>query len=465
MLITPIISGGIPEIPISGDNEYKVSIPFKHHPSIASEKTIYVRFVDSDGNIYTPSTLTINNAQFIECTISSFSKNTILKFQLSYNGIDWSPAVATKCINNPAQSLTMTQTGLGFEFIYDATIVGTKLSQLTIETDAKEKKKLNIQDAGTEQTAFCILNSISTAPDFDYIVSGTTVGGYSFSKNFTINNWDVITSSELLRITTPAQIEGIYVYNVGVSGILCHKTSDEDYWKPLTSQKSPYIYIDNNIIPGKQYEYQILTANTPTEEPAAAEFMLLNNDTENIDNEATDIIAPYQETMYLQDIPTKENEGELKTLYIEYNPQISSFKRVIQEQKVETIGNQYPIFVRNGHINYHEFSIGGLISYLMDPVLTEDEASRTGFYTEAEWSEILNKEQSTNLTPENIQREVQFRNDVINWLTDGKDKEFYSPTEGRMKVRLTNVQLTPETKLGRMIYSFTAQATEVGEIE
>lgn len=465
MLITPIISGGIPEIPIISNST--VSIPFKHHPSIASEKTIYVRFIDlKNGTTYTSSELSINNTEFIEYTISSntifsFSNNTILKFQLSYDGTDWSPAVSTKCINNPVDYLEMKPDGLGFKLSYNATEVGTKLSQLTIETTAGEKKKLNIQDAGTEQTAFCILNSISTEPDFFYTISGTTVGGYSFSKNFTINNWNTIASPKLL-IMTPTEVEGICIYNYGEdSGILCHKTSDEDYWKPLTNQEPPYIYIDNNIIPGKQYEYQILTANTSTKEPAAAKFMLLNNNTENNDNKATGMTAPYQETMYLQDIPDEENKGELKTLYIEYNPQISSFKRVMQEQKIETIGNQYPIFVRNGHINYHEFSIGGLISYLMDPILTEGSASRTGFYTEIKTT----KEQSTNLTPENIQLETQFRNDVINWLTDGKDKEFYSPTEGRMKVRLTNIQLTPETKLGRMIYSFTAQATEVGEIK
>lgn len=457
MLITPIISGSIPEIPISGDNKYKVSISFIHHPSKQTAKEIYVRIMEQSNkqqleNIEISETLVTGN---LPDTIT-VNIDSILKFQLSYDGIDWSPAVATKCIKNPVDYLEMNPDGLGLKLSYNATEVGTKLSQLTIETTAGEKKKLNIQDAGTEQTAFCILNSISTEQDFFYTISGTTIGGYSFTKNFTISNWNKIDSPKLL-ITTPAEVESICIYNYGEdSGILCHKTSDEDYWKPLTSQEPPYIYIDNNIVPGKQYEYQILTANTSTKEPAAAKFMLLNND-----NKATGIIAPYQETMYLQDIPDEENKGELKTLYIEYNPQISSFKRVIQEQKVETIGNQYPIFVRNGHINYHEFSIGGLISYLMDPVLIEGSDSRTGFYTKIKTT----KEQSTNLTPENIQREAQFRNDVINWLTNGKDKEFYSPTEGRMKVRLTNIQLTPETKLGRMIYSFTAQATEVGEIE
>ena len=134
------------------------------------------------------------------------------------------------------------------------------------------------------------------------------------------------------------------------------------------------------------------------------------------------------------------------------------------EQKVETIGSQYPIFVRNGHINYHEFSIGGLISYLMDPIFTENNVSRTGFYTQTEWEQISNQEKSTALTSENFEREARFRKDVINWLTDGKNKEFYSLTEGHMIVRLSNIQLTPETKLGRMIYSFTAQATEVEKI-
>jgi hypothetical protein len=51
---------------------------------------------------------------------------------------------------------------------------------------------------------------------------------------------------------------------------------------------------------------------------------------------------------------------------------------------------------------------------------------------------------------------------VLDWLTDGKPKLFRSATEGNYLVRLTNVSLTPNETLGRMIHTFNATASEVG---
>ena len=53
-------------------------------------------------------------------------------------------------------------------------------------------------------------------------------------------------------------------------------------------------------------------------------------------------------------------------LRIRYNPQINSFKTTLQETKVETIGGKYPIFFKNGNVEYKEFPISGLVSYKMD---------------------------------------------------------------------------------------------------
>jgi len=38
----------------------------------------------------------------------------------------------------------------------------------------------------------------------------------------------------------------------------------------------------------------------------------------------------------------------------------------VQEQKTDPLGGKYPIFFRNGEMEYKEFSISGLISYLVD---------------------------------------------------------------------------------------------------
>ncbi|MBQ9657397.1 MAG: hypothetical protein IJV31_01345 [Clostridia bacterium] len=47
-----------------------------------------------------------------------------------------------------------------------------------------------------------------------------------------------------------------------------------------------------------------------------------------------------------------------------------------------------------------------------------------------------------------------FKLKVLEWLNDGKIKMFKSPTEGNYLVRLMNISLTPEDKLGRMLHNF-----------
>jgi len=55
-----------------------------------------------------------------------------------------------------------------------------------------------------------------------------------------------------------------------------------------------------------------------------------------------------------------------RQLKIRFNPQVSSFKNDLLEQKIETIGSKYPFIFRNGNVCYKEFPINGLISFNMD---------------------------------------------------------------------------------------------------
>lgn len=146
-----------------------------------------------------------------------------------------------------------------------------------------------------------------------------------------------------------------------------------------------------------------------------------------------------------------------KQLNIKYNTRIPSFKNNILEQKIETIGNKYPFFFRNGQVNYKEFSISGLLSHLMD----ENE----GFISKHNLG--LVETADTNLTDNNIMAERKFKLAVLDWLTNGKPKLFKSPTEGMYLVRLMNVTLSPNDTLGRMLHTFSATAYEIGghEIE
>jgi hypothetical protein len=57
---------------------------------------------------------------------------------------------------------------------------------------------------------------------------------------------------------------------------------------------------------------------------------------------------------------------ENRQLRIRYNPKVSSFKSNILESKVDTLGGKYPFIFRNGNVEYKEFPISGLLSYLSD---------------------------------------------------------------------------------------------------
>lgn len=55
-----------------------------------------------------------------------------------------------------------------------------------------------------------------------------------------------------------------------------------------------------------------------------------------------------------------------RQLKIKFNPKVSSFKKDILETKVDTLGSKYPFIFKNGQVEYKEFPISGLISYLSD---------------------------------------------------------------------------------------------------
>jgi hypothetical protein len=78
-------------------------------------------------------------------------------------------------------------------------------------------------------------------------------------------------------------------------------------------------------------------------------------------------------------------------------------------------------------------------------------------FNESEYSHISNKD------AQEFYLEKLFREKVLQFLNKPTAKLFKSPAEGNMIVRLTNISLTPEKKLGRRIYSFSAQATEIAE--
>lgn len=156
--------------------------------------------------------------------------------------------------------------------------------------------------------------------------------------------------------------------------------------------------------------------------------------TYRINGKDTEILTTPE--IIFEDIILFDNNGAGGTQLIRFNPSISSVKRVQAESVTQTLGGKYPVIRRNGDMDYYTFTLGGLISTLALKNQYTNEAQRT-------------------------LEERKFRKEFIDGLCNGHVKLFKAGPEGMMLVRITNVSLTPETKLGRDIYSFSATVTEV----
>ena len=235
--------------------------------------------------------------------------------------------------------------------------------------------------------------------------------------------------------------------------------------------------------------------------------------------EESNVVYADFEDMFLCDV----NHRQVK---VRFNPKVSSFKTTRMEQKVDTIGSKYPYFFRNGVVGYKEFPISGLISYKSDNnemfvnyeedlnILKGSAASRSRTPTGKEvWSETtvtaatyepfkyydynyklitaptfglafpqLGEEsvqvytrsfefadnnyelmETLDSVGYNLQAERRFKLALLDWLGNGEVKLFKSPTEGNYLVRLLNISLTPEDRLGRMLHTFTCTAYEVAD--
>ena len=162
-------------------------------------------------------------------------------------------------------------------------------------------------------------------------------------------------------------------------------------------------------------------------------------------------------------------KGE-KQLKLAFNNEMSSFKYNIIEQKTDTIGSQYPFVSRNGVVKYRTFPINGLISKEMDDENTFLENGLfKNIYETAKLQEMVEEEEMDELKEYGDARkrtyfyEKEFRQRVMDFLMNDEPKLFKSPTEGNIIVRLMDVNFSPDQQLGRMIYSFTANAVEIDD--
>ena len=158
-----------------------------------------------------------------------------------------------------------------------------------------------------------------------------------------------------------------------------------------------------------------------------------------------------------------------RQLKLKFNPQISSFKTQLSENRQETIGNKYPFFFRNAAIGYKTFPISGLISMYLDDNETfvkNSDIQKEEFDYHRHTSSNKNNNRvykHTDLLEENFTSERLFKLEVLDWLNDGNVKLFRSPAEGNYLVRIMDVSMAPNTTLGRMLHTVSCTAYECAE--
>lgn len=142
----------------------------------------------------------------------------------------------------------------------------------------------------------------------------------------------------------------------------------------------------------------------------------------------------------------------MRQLKLPFDCNISNMENNIEDGVIKTIGSKYPFVIRGGESDYKSFSLSGKISFNMDDNHLFIAKDFLEGYT-----------QNTYISSRDFTYERAFRDEVNKFLKDGKPKIFKSPTEGNLIVRVTNVSLSPETSLSRLIYNFSCNVVEIDE--
>ena len=170
----------------------------------------------------------------------------------------------------------------------------------------------------------------------------------------------------------------------------------------------------------------------------------------------TDIVMGEFEDAFLLEVGGRQ-------LKLRYDFNISTANITVAETKTDTIGSKYPFVRRNGNMYYRTFQCTGLITGYMDQnahLFTNETELYNG--QEARYREVrAAADQFVHSYDYTYERE--FREKVQEFLYDDKIKLFKSLQEGNILVKLMNITLTPKNELGRLLYTFSAQAIEIDE--
>lgn len=393
------------------------------------------------------------------------------------NFSEWSTVCLVRGISVPSLSIS------GFDISADTTlwslnnvdVVGRLTYADPAETDTLKSCQIKLYDINNQllsDSGVIYSNAYSNINEFSYTFEYAFNEGESYYFTFEYETANMYTESntyefmvvqegaDILNANLTAtldNINGCIVLNVKskddddsfVGNITIRRTSSESsftIWEDVHTKsfeensKLDYTWYDYTIKSGVYYKY-------------------IAQRRSSVGNRGIAIHAEGEPFMMLfDDMYLTGGDGQLN---IRFDPSVSSFKRTVSESRTDTIGSKYPYIKRNGYVEYRQFPIGGTITHLMDPshlITSREEIFKDSLdnYTE------FNKDKNVRIDDFNDWTyEREFREKVMDFLYANKVRLFRSATEGNILVKIMDINLTPNSTLGRRIYSFTATAYEV----
>ena len=235
-----------------------------------------------------------------------------------------------------------------------------------------------------------------------------------------------------------------------------------------------YEYHDKFVESGVMYQYGLQPAMGGRRGFMEVPNKIVNEiiiDSQGLPVETDNLVTINQSAIVDYDYSWLLGEEE-KQLNIAFNMTISSLNTVVKDSMIETIGGKYAFFTRNGNVKYKQLSLSGTITshmdegyaYLPDNYIILDkgyENEQVDIYTLTQFEKHLRNNRLNKKDTYLIERE--FRTMIEDMLYDGKPKVLKTATEGMILGRISQVTLTPKTQLGRVIYDYSCQFTEIGE--
>lgn len=487
-LYPPVLAGTTPPFYVSETGSYILTVPFSFNKLVTASEVGGVKLRIRDGEtdielgrvnatVYSVST-SYSYAEFDLTNIKGINLGKYYKIQLAYidaadaSNIGYYSTISiVKCTAYPSVSCL----GLNrYSANIDVTYYVGHYSNINDPSEKCYQYRFTLYDTA---------GKVLTTTDWQVHNANTDDAQYESTDSFILNyncqdderyrlQYSVITQNGL-------QVNGPLYIIVGGSSVVpeidAHLIAQLDYdngcvdlfLKPNDPNKTELTYNGMFMISRCSsaedftIQTQIATFNLTGMLPANAvfhDFTVEQGQTYRYSIQQFNNYDIYSTRMYAPDVYVVFEDAFLydgeRQLKIRFNPKITSFKTVIQDTKKNTLGSKYPFFFRNGNVEYKEFPISGLISYLSDE--NEFFLSRTEDLKMDKWWS-----NTTDIIDDNIAYERRFKLEVLNWLNDGNIKLFRSPGEGNYLVRLSNVSLVPNDTLSRMIHTFSCTADEI----